>query len=267
MRIITRINQDLPLSAETIGYDWTQPEISRPNGYPFFHWLQTQEGQGIIEVGHETFKLKKGAGFLLSPGVAHKYYPVGTKEWKTSFLTFGAPLADEIVHFIFASQYVWVPEKSASLNNFIPDNADSFLTDDYTATLKQSGLIYQFLMLLNNKTATKSSQYSKTEVIYPITEFITHHYSETITNKDLERVTNFSVSYGTKIFKEYFGLTPQQYLTDFRLRKAKELLIEAPELQVQDVAALTGFKDVSYFIKIFRQANKVTPYGFKNRHE
>lgn len=52
MRIITRFNQNLPLSAETIGYNWPQPIVERPNGYPFYHWLQSEQGTGVIEIAH-----------------------------------------------------------------------------------------------------------------------------------------------------------------------------------------------------------------------
>ena len=41
-------NQQLPLSLESIGNDWTQDDVARPDGYPYFHWLQTEQGEGRI---------------------------------------------------------------------------------------------------------------------------------------------------------------------------------------------------------------------------
>jgi len=32
-------NQQLPLSLESIGNDWAQDDVARPDGYPYFHWL------------------------------------------------------------------------------------------------------------------------------------------------------------------------------------------------------------------------------------
>lgn len=38
-------NQQLPLSLESIGNDWAQDDVARPDGYPYFHWLQTEQGK------------------------------------------------------------------------------------------------------------------------------------------------------------------------------------------------------------------------------
>lgn len=266
MRIVTRFNRTLPLSTETIGYDWPQPEVKRTQGYPFYHWLQTERGEGVIEVDHVKFRLKCGEGFLMVPGIPHKYYPLKKNNWTTAFLTFGGSLANEIVHSVFPNQYIHIKSVSEELKAFIRNNSTSFLADDYSATLKQSALIYQFLLLLNSKAPSANDTLFKAEVIEPMVNFIRKNYAERITNRDLEKVTNFSISYGKKIFKKYFGMTPQQYLTDLRLRKAKELLINSPDLQIQDIAMLSGFSDVSYFIKVFHENNKVTPKKFKKHH-
>lgn len=42
---------DLPLTLESIGNHWAQETISRPEGYPLYHWLQTEQGSGTIEIG------------------------------------------------------------------------------------------------------------------------------------------------------------------------------------------------------------------------
>lgn len=266
MRIITRFNQNLPLSAETIGYNWPQPIVERPSGYPFYHWLQSERGRGVIEIAHVKYELKEGDGILLSPRLPHRYYPSNNIRWETAFLTFGGALADELVHFIFPNKYVYVKRMSQPLTEFIQKNFVSFLSDNYVATVKQSALIYQFLLMLDSVTQVSSNS-SKDEVIDPMMAYIKTHYAEKITNQSLERVTNFSSSYGNRAFKEHFGLTPQQYLMDFRLRKAKELLISAPGLQIQDVAMQAGFNDVSYFIKEFRKINKMTPNQFRNHQK
>ena len=50
MRIIFRsIPVTEPFTYESIGKDWTQDHVSRPGGYPFYHYLQTEKGAGRVE--------------------------------------------------------------------------------------------------------------------------------------------------------------------------------------------------------------------------
>lgn len=44
-------DQPLPIKVETIGYNHDQETVSRPQGYPLFHWLQTVRGEGRIVIG------------------------------------------------------------------------------------------------------------------------------------------------------------------------------------------------------------------------
>lgn len=60
---------------------------------------------------------------------------------------------------------------------------------------------------------------------------------------------SFSVSRSRlfNLFKETTGSTIKQFLSDYRLNKAKRLLAES-DLPVTEVAAATGFGDISHFL-------------------
>ncbi|MEM5594550.1 hypothetical protein AAHH67_27470 [Niallia circulans] len=45
-----------PFSIESIGYQWEQEMIMRADGYPYYHWLQTEKG-----LGRSLLKMKKSA--------------------------------------------------------------------------------------------------------------------------------------------------------------------------------------------------------------
>ena len=47
----------LPLFAETIGYNPAQESITRPKGYPYYHWIQTVSGLGSIKFQNQKINL------------------------------------------------------------------------------------------------------------------------------------------------------------------------------------------------------------------
>lgn len=69
------------------------------------------------------------------------------------------------------------------------------------------------------------------------------------------RLTTFQFS---RLFRETYGLTFQEYLIRYRMREACRLL-KNPNAQVTDVAFLVGFNDPSYFTKVFRRYTNVSP--------
>ena len=74
--------QDLSLIHISVGNDWEQESVTRPEGYPLYHYLQTKEGVGEVTVysrnqavsdnilsNSHTIELQKGQGILIAPDV------------------------------------------------------------------------------------------------------------------------------------------------------------------------------------------------------
>ena len=40
---------DFSLSADSIGNRWLQEPVVRPNGFPLYHWIQTERGEGLLK--------------------------------------------------------------------------------------------------------------------------------------------------------------------------------------------------------------------------
>ena len=84
-----------PFIFESIGNHWTQDTVFRPDGYPYYHYLQTEKGCGRIEVKGETYSLGANEGILIAPGIPHSYHKDSTS-WITMFATFTGTMAGSI---------------------------------------------------------------------------------------------------------------------------------------------------------------------------
>lgn len=63
---------------ESLGNHWNQVNIFRPDGYPYYHYLQTEKGTGRIEVRGKFYTLGANEGILIAPGVPHSYHREST---------------------------------------------------------------------------------------------------------------------------------------------------------------------------------------------
>lgn len=64
------------------------------------------------------------------------------------------------------------------------------------------------------------------------------------------------------LFKQQYGTTPNHYLTELKISKAKALLVDNG-LTVKRIAELCGFEDHYYFCKVFKASTKMTPTQFR----
>jgi AraC-like DNA-binding protein len=94
-------------------------------------------------------------------------------------------------------------------------------------------------------------------------DYIERNYQKEITLEDLCKHLQISKPHFHRIFAEYTNKSPYQYILDFRIQKAKELLSD-PLLQVKFVSREVGFNNVNHFIKHFKKITGVTPGQYQS---
>lgn len=90
--------------------------------------------------------------------------------------------------------------------------------------------------------------------------YIDEHYSENLTVAELAGNTNISATYLYKLFRDYVGTTPINYINSIRLKAAYKLLDSGHN--VTETAMAVGIPNISYFIKLFKTATGDTPLSW-----
>lgn len=91
-------------------------------------------------------------------------------------------------------------------------------------------------------------------------------HKEYMTDLSVENIAErvyLSPSYLSYLFKKHTNNTIVRYLTDIRMRKARESLMET-NMRIVDVAAAVGYHDVPYFCTLFKNKYGMTPSQFRN---
>jgi len=83
-----------------------------------------------------------------------------------------------------------------------------------------------------------------------------------ITNELLANKIGYSEVYLRKLFKKTYNTTPAKFVSDYRIKIAKILLIEN-ELSIASIAEKTGFTSIYSFSRAFKFATNQTPSEFK----
>ena len=105
----------------------------------------------------------------------------------------------------------------------------------------------------------EKAERGKKEYVYAYAKkYIMNHYQNAISVESLAEELGLSVNYVRNIFREYAGITLNDYLTEYRLKRALELLKD-PRLRVWEVGKLVGYENSSYFGTVFAKRYGMTP--------
>ncbi|HJA94162.1 MAG TPA: AraC family transcriptional regulator [Candidatus Eisenbergiella merdipullorum] len=255
-----------PFQFDSLGIHWEQEPIHRPKGFPLYHYLQTDRGIGSITVGNDTYLLEEDQGILLAPGVPHEYHGEGNR-WLTFFATFSG-LLQEGIPLLFQNAPVILAEKEKGrmIRHIIQRAADSFESTPFDLD-QRSIYSYQLLLLLADcRKQLKSGSAAVEKYVRPVLKIIQDRYMETLTLEELSGRVYISSQYLSRLFTEYTGCSVYEYLTSYRMIRAKELLLRRPDLSIQVIANDVGYSDASHFILMFRKATGMTPGTFRKMH-
>ncbi|MEO8574727.1 MAG: AraC family transcriptional regulator [Pyrinomonadaceae bacterium] len=91
-----------------------------------------------------------------------------------------------------------------------------------------------------------------------VKEFINANLEEDLSLAEISAVADLSQFHFARAFRKSTGLTPQQFLMEQRIERAKELLSKN-DLPIVEVSLRTGFKNQSHFTSLFRKFTSLTP--------
>ena len=95
-------------------------------------------------------------------------------------------------------------------------------------------------------------------MIKNVKAYLEEHYDENISLQDAANEAGMTPQYFSTIFKQSTGQNFIEWLSEFRIKKAKEYLDE-PGAVIKEVCFKVGYNDPNYFSRIFKKISGVTP--------
>lgn len=225
-------------------------------------------GTGVFNARGKEYKLSKDEGFLVCPGEVIEYTADGTKPWTYAWVGFDG---------IRAGSILLKANIDATSPVFKVNNPDMLLqlihkmllcaNIEYGKDEMLLGLLYEFLsnfISSNGSREQKTKKSIQEEYIRSCINFIAGNFSENITVHSLSSHVGLDRSYLYSLFVRYLHKSPKDYITEFRLNKASDLL--HTELSIQEIARSVGYEDALLFSKSFRKHNGVSPSKYRKEN-
>lgn len=240
------------------------------------------EGAAVVVAGNERFLAEQGEGFFINSGVLHAMWNRDQSNCRFHSAVFHPRLVGGNIDSIFWQNYIQplLEDKTRQSIHFISSELwhrdaldaieqawNSCVEEPPGYDLKVRNALSQVAFLLScNRTVAAKQPSAKVlrdeERMKKMLQFIQDNYAAQICTETIAGSAMISESECLRCFKNTIGTAPIQYLRQFRIQKAAELLSATSE-SVAEIAFRCGFPDASYFTKIFHEMRGCTPSEYR----
>lgn len=218
-------------------------------------------GKGSYTTNNRKHEISAGDLFLAKPNQRIYYSADEQSPWEYYWVGFNGTNASTLVHKMpFTEEKPFhsctQTERAKELLHKIYLSRGPEPTDE----AKMVGYLYLFVSLLLQEAKNQGKRIADTGSQYVLNavKYIQFNYSHNIGVDDIADAVGVSRSHLYRVFMSNTGLSPIDYLTNFRIGEACALL-EKTTLSVAEIAYSVGFFDQFYFSRVFKKAKGMPP--------
>ena len=151
---------------------------------------------------------------------------------------------------------------ASATNNIMRIAMDDNSYKDVMADFALKELLIRLMQTQARNLVEKNTLKNKSRIGF-VADYIKKNLHQKLSIDAIAKMAYVSKSNFFKMFKEELGISPNEFIIQERIKRAKEMLMH--NNSVNEVAFSTGFSDTNYFIRVFKQMEGVTPKIFQNK--
>ena len=238
------------------------------HSHTFFHYIYSLGGHTRTIVGDEAYQTGQGTLLLIPPGVPHEIISLDISSCLDLKFSCSGPLTEEISRL---PRYI--PLVDSEINSLIHNIFEEAVGQerDYEEVINIS--LYRVLIQLLRKQEEKKSW--QMPITYPVSipddenichilQIIEGAMGKPIQVADLAAQCGYSASYFRQFFRERVGISPNLYVNQRKISKAKELMLYS-DLNVTQISEYLGYQSIHYFSRLFKKMTGTSPKEYIQR--
>ncbi len=260
---IIRDESKLPLYLVNMGQHLCQDHNLRKDGYAYPQLLYCTRGSGTLLLDNEKINVQPYTGVFLPAFYPHEYYPNGSV-WDIHWIVPAGYAAEDILRqFGMTKPLVHMLGDVKMLEHIFRKMHETIRSDSLFGNYKAAGYLYDFLIEFYRLISERGASCAPNSALMKALDHINSNYAEPISMEELCAVSGVSKQHLCRLFRNTLNCRPMEYAARRRIQAAKELLAGSDK-SIDEITAQTGFCTASYFCKLFKRYEGITPSRFKN---
>ncbi len=236
-------------------------------GNYILHFIVKGHGSFYVEgVKHE---LQQGDFFLLRPSVETYYEASATDPWEYYWLGFDGEKTNDILNYlkITPENHVGKAENATLITQrFESILRPAILADSNQLLIQQ--YLYEILGAFHTQTTSRELlEEEKRRYSYSFIQYVHHYYQNpALTIADIAKNFGLNHSYFSQVIKSEMGMTPNDYLSFFRMKESCRLLVRTNK-SVKEIAVVVGYENPLTFSRAFKNIHGVSPLAYRVKNQ
>lgn len=228
--------------------------------------LMADDAKGITQ----TYSVRSGQGFLIFPEQITTYYADQHSPWEYSWIEFDGLRVKEALSLTdFSLNHPIYHPHSKDLQEQMVKEMNYIISHPKESSFHLLGHLYLFFdYFIQSAKSTRLTQSSKMSDYYiqEAIHYMEQNFQNDISIEEIAAVCGINRSYLGKIFRNSIGRSPQEFLMNYRMVKATELL-KLTTLSIADIGTAVGYGNPLHFSRAFKNIYGVSPREWRNEHK
>ncbi|MGX7163814.1 helix-turn-helix domain-containing protein [Enterococcus massiliensis] len=255
--------------------------LTTPHWHREIELIYVTKGKISLGVDDVPYKLSQGEIAFISSGVIHYVLasPGSERQVYQFDLSYFTALNKEnidVMEIFSKLQPVstdWSKQTEIEIQKLLESIDKEMSTSEPGYQFAVKAAIYRLITILireipkKERKAKKINPTNNEEVLERldgIFRYVEKYYKEPISLQKIADISGYSTFYFTKFFKKNTGKTFLTFLNDYRIDKAKWLLINS-DYPVSEIISETGFESDKTFYRLFKKTMKMPPLDYRNK--
>ncbi len=226
-----------------LGYEKCPPKFQFSNSYDYYRIYTIKSGSGTLKINDSTYHLSPNDTFLILPNQVITKQASDSSTLEYCFFAFNGSLSEEMLdhtHEDFST--FWGLEQLFHFLSYLalPEHTDDSVPAEPISFSRQH--------------------------FFTAKEYIDLYYYKPLRIEDICQIVGLNRSYLFRLFEKYTASSIMDYLTDVRLKHAKELLLTTDH-STTIVSKLVGYINPTSFYRMFKRKENMTPSQWKEHHK
>lgn len=238
-----------------------------------FHFVLSGTGKLMADNAKgetQTYQIKSGQGFMIFPRQITTYIADQHLPWEYVWIEFDGLRAKEIVELaglsldnpVYRAHSKELREEMKKEMLYMAEHGDE-------SPFHLIGHLYLFIDYMSRSSVSmRLSSEGRVQDFY-IKEALTYieqNFQNDISVEGIAKSCGLNRSYFGRIFKDAIGKSPKEFIMDYRMVKATELL-KLTDLTIGDIGNAVGYPNQLHFSRAFKHTYGMSPREWRNKNK
>ena len=240
-------------------------KITWPTKVYSLHFIR--EGRGVLKYGDSEVNLKAGMCFVLYSDTVVEYYPDRNDPWSYLWIDIDGEGIEKLLaksgfspnrpyrKFPMDKHFVYELNRLSEIHSVRS-------ATDICVVAQVFKLLSELIYSKQDEGRTQRDASARIFRVRDCIDYINNNYHSDMSLEDIAKANNISVSYMMSVWKKEVGMTPMEYLHNYRISMACKYLRET-DMKIKQVAMRVGYQDEKYFARVFMKHKSITPSEYR----